>query len=594
MRQSMMDALLARMSEDDIAQLKRIYEPTVVASPPGDACRNLCVAPDGEIRIYGSKETSYTDFCDPGIEVYAASRDGGLSWKTHTIDKVLAIGAAAINPKTGRYLTTYPNEYRPAFNKAFGKEGTWAVFNDEGFDSDNNRYVKISDRHIHILKLPMYLESVDMWLVVGQTDYEGFETHITVSRSFDDGESWTTEVLEHTAPLFEVHPPHGMIRWQQQSCEPTVVELSDGTLLMYLRTSQDYHYCHISKDHGASWSEIPVPSPFHGTITMPVLYRLHDGRILFFWCNTQPLPELSPEDITPPLWDWELKGYGEDVFTNRDANHLAISEDDGRTWIGLREMFLNPLRNAADFRRCPPGKNGDKSVHQGQIIELPYHKILVHFGQNAACRTVAILDLDWLYEKEREEDFLLGLHNVTTHTYYKSMIGDTRGRRGHCAANRTSGAILVPDPEIQNSERMYEEVLMIGRVEDERLLYKKQGVVWNFPAARRAKVEVELSVVGCGVNVALTDRHFNACDETVGDEAALLLPVSERTDGFALLVIDYDLDRGYARYTLGERTGELALRADAPHGLSYLHIQTLAEKEDFAGTLIRRMKKSEA
>ncbi len=593
MRPSMMDALLDRMSEDDKKQLQSIYEPTVVTSPPGDACRNLCVAPDGEIRIYGRTDTSYTDFCDLGIEVYAASRDGGLSWKTYTIDKPLAIGAAAINPHTGRYLSTYPNEYRPAFNRAFGREGTWAVLNDEGFDSDNNRYVKISDLNIHILRLPMYLESVRMWLLLGQTDYEGFETHITVCRSFDDGESWETQVIEHTAPPFEVHPPHGMIRWQQQSCEPTVAELSDGTLLMYLRTSQDYHYCHISKDHGATWSEIPVPSPFHGTVTMPVLYRLHDGRILFFWCNTQPLPELSPDDVVPPLGDWELKGYGEDVFTNRDVNHLAISEDDAKTWIGLREMFLNPLRNAADFRRTPPGRNGDKSVQQGQIIELPYNKILVHFGQNAACTKVAIVDIDWLYEREREEDFLLGLHNVTTHTYYKSMIGDARGRRGHCAANRTSGAILVPDPEITNPERMYEEVLSIGRVEDERLLYKKQGVVWNFPAARRASVEVDLSVVGCGVNVALTDRWFNACDETVADEAAILLAVSERTDGFVTLVIDYDLDVGSARYILGDKTGELPVRTDAPLGLSYLHIQTIAETQDFDGTLIRRMKKYE-
>ena len=546
MRRSMMNALLSRMSEDDKNQLKSIYAPTVVTAPPGDACRNLCVAPDGEIRIYGSLNPSYTDFSNLGTEVYASSLDGGLSWKTHTIDKVLAIGAAAINPHTGRYLTTYPNEYRPAFNRAFGREGTWAILNDEGFDSDNNRYVKISDLDIHILKLPMYIESVKMWLVLGQTNRENFETHITVSRSFDDGESWATQVIEQTAPPFEVRPPHGMIRWQQYSCEPTVVELSDGTLLMYLRTSQDYHYCHISKDHGATWSEIPTPSPFHGTITMPVLYKLHDGRILFFWCNTQPLPELSPDSLVPPLWDWELKGYGEDVFTNRDANHLAISEDDGKTWIGLREMMLNPLRNAADFRRCLPGRNGDKSIHQGQIVELPYNKILVHYGQNAACRSVAILDIDWLYEREREEDFLTGLHNVTTHTYFKSVIGDVRGRRGHCAANRTSGATLMPDPEVTNSDRMYEEVLKICRVEDERLLYKKQGVVWNFPAARRATVEVDLAVVGAGVNVALTDHWYNACDESVADEAHIVLPLADRTEGFVTLVIDYDLDRNYA------------------------------------------------
>lgn len=592
MRKPMMDALLSRLTPDEERRLKSIYAPVTVAPACGDACRNLCVAPDGEIRIYGRHNISFTDFTDPGVEVYMASRDGGLTWKEYTIEKTMAIGAAAQNPDTGRYMSVYPNEYRTSWNTAFGKKGTWAILNEEGFDSDNNRYVKISDLSIHVLKLPMYLESCKTWLVLGQYEDEQYRTHITVSRSTDDGESWETYRIEKTAPPFEVHPPHKMIRWQQYSCEPTVVELSDGTLLMYLRTSQDYHYCHISDDHGATWTEEPIPSPFHGTITMPVLKKLSDGRIVFFWCNTQPLPELSPDDITPPLWDWELSGRGEDVFTNRDANHLAISDDDCKTWTGLREMALNPLRNSADFRRTPPGRNGDKSIHQGQIIELPFNKILVHYGQNAACASVAIVDLAWLYESEREEDFLLGLQNVTTHTYFKSMIGDCRGRRGHCAANRTSGAILVPDPEITNPERMYEEVLLIGYVDDERLQYKKQGCVWNFPAARRGRVEVDLLVRGAGVNLALTDRWYNAPDVTVADEAQILLPVAETTDGFITVTVEFDLDRNFAVAHIGEREYSLTVRADAPLGLSYLHLQTLAEREDFLGTLIRRMKKS--
>jgi hypothetical protein len=223
---------------------------------------------------------------------------------------------------------------------------------------------------------------------------------------------------------------------------------------------------------------------------------------------------------------------------------------------------------------------------------LPFNKILVHYGQNAACASVAILDLAWLYETEREEDFLLGLQNVTTHTYFKSMIGDCRGRRGHCAANRTSGAILVPDPEITNPERMYEEVLLIGYVDDERLQYKKQGCVWNFPAARRGRVEIDLFVRGAGVNLALTDRWYNAPDVTVVDEAQILLPVAEKTDGFITVTVEFDLDRDFAVAHIGERACPLTVRSDAPLGLSYLHLQTLAESEDFLGTLIRRMKKS--
>lgn len=49
--------------------------------------------------------------------------------------------------------------------------------------------------------------------------------------------------------------------------------------------------------------------------------RLEDGRLLFFWCNTTPLPEMETAN---GVWD--------DVFTNRDVTHVAISEDDGKTW----------------------------------------------------------------------------------------------------------------------------------------------------------------------------------------------------------------------------------------------------------------------
>ena len=58
---------------------------------------------------------------------------------------------------------------------------------------------------------------------------------------------------------------------------------------MIVRTSQDYHYMYTSHDGGLSWGEMQRTN-FHGTITMPVLCNLSDGRIVFFWCNTEPMP----------------------------------------------------------------------------------------------------------------------------------------------------------------------------------------------------------------------------------------------------------------------------------------------------------------
>ncbi len=579
------DIIEKNLTEEDKYNLKAIYEPTVVAVPVGDACQNLCVTKDGEIRVYG-KEGEFNQWGAHGDKtVYISSFDGGLSWKKHYVKDLLSIGCAGFSRETGRYIAVYPNEFRCEWDKLIGKKGTWAVINDEGFDSSNNKYVKISDLKIHSLRLPFYSETKKRWFVLGECWTEEKTKCIAVAYSDDNGESWTTNILKEHAPLFEKKSPHKGIRWQEYSCEPTMVELEKGKLIMYVRTSQDYHYMYTSDDGGESWSG-PVPTDFHGTITMPVLHKLRDGRILFFWCNTQPMPEIDQTKVMPPLPVDETNGRWEDVFTNRDVNHLAISEDNCKTWYGMRELLLNHARFNADFRRTGGFSNGDKSVHQAQMLELPFNKLLIHCGQHNACRKVMIFDIDWLYEKERTEDFISGLTNLTTHMYLESVIGCRKGRRGHCAYNRTNGAVLLPSPDLDN-----EEVLSIGRIDDERLVYKKQGAVWNFPASNKGTVEIELNVLNSGVLLSLCDHWCNAFDETVEDQAYVSYRV-ENTNGWEKITFLFDTEKETVEIKIKDKT-EKIITTDkkAPLGLSYLHIQTLAEKTDFEGTIIRKFSK---
>ena len=571
-----------RLSEEEKFFLEKIYEPQVVCIPPTDACRNMCVTKEGEIRIYGSVDKAYFD--DVGTPVYSASTDCGLTWKTHLVPKG-SIGAAGYSPETGRYISVYPNEYRHEWEEEFKLKGTWAILNDEGFDSTNNRFVKLTDKFVHVLKLPMYLKSIKRWFILGEYSLPDYsKKFVVLFYSDDDGESWTEVFLENSAPRYEMKPPHKHPRWQQYSCEPTLVELSNGELVMIVRTSQDYHYMYRSTDKGETWSD-PVPSPFHGTITMPILQKLNDGRIVFFWCNTKPLPEIDPATAFPPLNADEQNGVWEDVFTNRDANHLCISEDDMQTFIGFREVMLNGIRNNADFRSVGGLDSIDKSIHQGQILELPFNKILIHFGQSIASRKVVILDLNWLYETSRSENFKLGLEKVSTQMYTKSILGGFRGHSGHCAYNRTNGALLVPDPEGN-----CKEVLQVCRVEDERLVYKKQGVVWNFPASKKGTVKTELSVLNSGVRISLTDCWYNPTDEMAGIEAPISFDITEKS-GFKTVIIEYDTEKKNAKVYIGDNKFETEFNAEAPNGLCYLHIQTLAESQDLQGTLIREFEK---
>lgn len=586
-----MFSYLQKMKESltaaETAKLRAIYEPTVVTVPPCDACRHLTVMPDGEIRIYGWVDKR--ELSDPGTPIYLSSRDAGLSWRrVETASH--ALGSATRNPETGRWISTSPNEFRRGEHALTeGGSGSYAILSDEGPDSECLRAVKLAEEHILFLRKPLYLHGLRRWLIFGQHRKPDFEQFVEVFVSDDDGEHWMRTRLPH-APAFEVTPPHKSPRWQEYSCEPTVADMGDGRLLMLVRTSQNYHYMHESQDGGLTWSA-PTPSPFHATLTMPTLLRLSDGRVVLFHCNTQPLPEIDKEAVFPRLSDNEKRGIGEDVFTNRDANHLAITEDGGKTWRGERELYLNFIRNFADFRAVGGRDSHDKSVHQAELLELPYNKLLVAFGQNAVSRKVVILDLDWLYETKRREDFREGLATVSTQMYVKSNLGGFAGWSGHCAYNRTDGALLVPDPSGNRRE-----VLQLCRTDDPRLVYQKQGVVWNFPADKRGRVRIELMVVGSGVAISLTDRWYNPVDETVKGEASLSLAfdrTSVTPNEWHAVDVLYDTEKGSAEILLdGASYAILPLRAPAPLGLSYLHVQTLAEKQDFEGTLLRLFEKA--
>lgn len=571
-----------RLTEEEKNFLKDIYEPKVVAIPPVDACCSMCVTPEGEIRIYGS-ENNHNDWLNFGEAIYISSTDAGLTWKTHKYVKGKTMGSAGYNKNTGRYISVTPTPYRSDLHR---ESGSYVIINDEGFNSTNNRYIKISDERFEFLKQPQYFESCNRWIAVTQLSKD-FRTRVVVCTSDDDGETWNVNILENSAPKYEGGEFDKGVRWQNYSCEPTICELSNGDLLMHIRTAQNYHYMHISTDHGTTWSEYPQPTIFNGTNTMPVLYKLSDGRILFFWCNTELLPEIDQKNYYLPLNQYELTGISEDVFTNRDANHLAISEDDGKTWTGFREVFLSPIRYNADFRRTGEDFCGDKSVHQGQIIELPFNKIMIHFGQHEASTRVVILDVNWLYETSREENLRYGLKNLTTQMYLNSVLGGYKGFVGHCAYNRTNGAYMAPDPD-----NNFDEALHIVYSDDERLPYKKQGVVWNFPSSESGEVFVKLRVIKNGVRISLLDHWLNAFDETVKDKAHATFTITEAdapNDKWTDIKIKYS--KGEAKVFANDVLIKKITVKDMTHGLSYLHIQTLAIDRDFEGTYIKYLKK---
>lgn len=581
MHPELLNILRAGLDETDSRRLRDIREPITVGVPPEDAMRSLSVRRDGEIRCYGRRDVHLFD--DPGTPVYLSSRDCGLSWKWRE-PQPDDIGPCFLNPYTGDYVRVC----RPEGAGGSEKPGSvlYAVIeNPDG--RQTRREIPGSERCI-IERLPQALVSRRRLLCTCQV-LDGGVYHPVVLRSDDDGLTWQAAHLS-SAPRHTVQWPHKGLRWQNGACEPTVAERPDGSLLLLARTSQDVHYQSESFDGGETWSAL-VPSNIHATLTMPTLFRLSDGRILLFWCNTQPLPELDHHTQWPALNEGEISGErGEDVFTNRDANHAAISEDGGCTWIGFRELALNPLRNAADFRvRGGNEESLDKSIHQFQAVELPYGKVLLCYGQHPACRRLLIFDPAWLYETGRREDFRRGLGSVSTQVYLKSVSGNFRGVSGHCAWNRTNGAVLVPDPDGN-----FEEALLIAHIPDIRLLSGVQGMVWNFPASAQGEVTLRLQIAGKGLRLSLCDRWFNPSDVTVEALAAFstLLTRDEVSGGvWSTVSLRWDLEAGDAVLTAdGQTLRTLPLQQQAPNGLCYLHLQSVATA-DPQGSLIKWMEK---
>lgn len=567
------------MTKGEKARIGEIYAPQVVCTPPANAWMDMTAMPDGEIRCYGKQN---------GRRVYFSSCDAGLSWKICDVDDPTAMCSALKSPYSNRWIQSYYVEGEGGYQNSemptppSDKSGWQAVVSEEG-PGGRVWWVKICDDNVRCPRYPLALRKRRRILITA--NLQTWPTSPIVARTDDEGETWQVARLKG-APLHEASWPHQGVRWQNGSCEASILEREDGSLLMFARTSQDYHYQYESFDGGETWTD-PKPSALHGTLTMPTLLKLSNGASLCFFCNTQPLPEENHLAAKPPLNESERLGRSEDVFTNRDANHAAVSLDEGKTWKGLRELHLNTIRNASDFRTCGGNLGSlDKSVHQFQALELPLGKVLLMYGQHAYSRGMLIFDPMWLLEKEKEENFQMGLIHVSTQVYLKSVFGNLRTAAGHCAWNRMPGAVLMPDPD-----ENYEEAVFIRANADKRLFSPQQGLVWNFPAAKCGEVCVRMRPGEEEITLTLADRWFNPCDSLVGAFSPFQVKVSDAVcpkGQWSELIIRWNEE--YAECTLNcEPFLKIKAACAAPNGLCYLVIQSAQYPSEKTGGYVKKL-----
>jgi len=552
--------------------------PRVVGTPPADGGRGLVRVNTTEIRHYDG------DRKQPG---YLVSRDNGETWAYEKAGKdyppnyggiAKEAPAFARNPRTGEFVRVQPIKDHVFISKG-GLDGQWVAATKDGKASAEWRTSRDSLFTLPgIVRSPLFIDGGKRLIV--PTHNAGAGT--TMWLSDDGGLNWRKSRSLISAPAHKVGGPHLGLRWQNLGVEATVVELRNGTLWALLRTSQDYYYESFSRDKGESWTP-GAPSRFFGTLTMPTLGRLNDGRLLALWTNQAALPEL----VT-------ATGKGEDAFTNRDTLHGAVSADEGKTWQGFREIGLDEHRARADYATWSGAQ--DRGNHQAEFLQLDVHRILVAYGQHAKHRRLSIVDLRWLVERRRESDFAKGADDWLHHTFIPIP-------RGHCAYNRKPAAKVIDHPS-----RPSTRLLDIAFLDDPELVnatsgadYRAGGAAWNFPAGKAGKLTLvfRLPAGSVGASLSLADRLFAACDRTAPEQSVFTLALAPgRNLGGGLLATDTDheltmewtgTERGaVARLTLdGRSAGTLPLRNVSPNGPSYLHVIAAGEHPGPAIQLVR-------
>lgn len=108
--------------------------------------------------------------------------------------------------------------------------------------------------------------------------------------------------------------------------EPTVAELSDGRVMMLIRTNMDRFWQAYSSEHGLSW-RVVEPSQLDASSAPGYLTRLRSGRLMLAWNRLYPEGKSSFRRREP---DTPVTQYP--CTWHRGELSIAFSDDDGRTW----------------------------------------------------------------------------------------------------------------------------------------------------------------------------------------------------------------------------------------------------------------------
>jgi len=387
-----------------------------------------------------------------------------------------------------------------------------------------------------------------------------FGRHETIIQYSDDlGETWRISDSRLVSPCYP-----GFNGSSEGACEPAIEELRDGRVWMLMRTAAGFLYESYSSDDGTTWSRARA-SRFNTSTGPPNIMRHSNGWLVVCWNNC----ELPP------------RHQGEGVYGGRDALHIAVSEDDGQTWRGFREIYLDHRRNDN------PARSGDRGTAYPLGAYTSDGKIVVISGQGANGRNPILIDPEWIVTPKARTSLSDGLKQSSTYTHHGPAKRWWRGR--------AAGSKLIPHPTLPDRHCLH---------------VRKQpnlpgdGATWNFPNGWKGVLTTRVMIREGfqGGLITLNDRFFDPANDLgekfsvfgarVGKDLSLGR-LKLKADTWADLRFEWDLEAKKCLLYLNEK---LATRLEVQHptlnGLSYIRFRSTADQTDEAGLLVEAVEVS--
>ena len=257
---------------------------------------------------------------DEAILAGRYSSDGGRSWTEE--DTVIlenegdfnVMSVSLLRLQSGRIALFYirknsTHDCTPYVRYSDDEAKTWSepihcLAAEEGY------YVLNNDRVVQLRSGRILLPVARHALKAGG-DWTGHGT-IMVFYSDDEGKTWACSKSQ-------LREPEGTKHVLQ---EPGVVELNDGSIFMFIRSSSGYQYASYSKDQGETWTEVTL-TDLHSPVSPATIERVPGtDRLLCVWNDHREIPK-------------KLKG-------KRTPLTLAASDDEGKTWTVLETLEDHP------------------------------------------------------------------------------------------------------------------------------------------------------------------------------------------------------------------------------------------------------------